>query len=232
MDSKVENIYVRMVILHHQKKGEKTPYYSYPNLEFSRLSSSIQKSLDEMFSIPLNQSGRAALNSLYFYYASFKPHKSSLVKYHLIFVTTHSINSASANYYMKKYIKVFKAIKFTLTGSKANIEKKMKDLLLDFEEIKDTPDESLIRIETDNNDINPFIDGDFDTDETDDTNQENFELFRQNENQLKKILWWRKIKVIFIVVCFISILVLYATLPFLLKFIKSSDKDSSDASSK
>ena len=34
-------------------------------------------------------------------------------------------------------------------------------------------------------------------------NFENYELLRQNENQLKKLLWWRKVKIIFIIIYYI-----------------------------
>ena len=67
---------VNMIILYEPKKRTTFPLqlYTYPELESSTDKVAIEKSLNEMFSLPLNQSGKAELNSLYLYYASFKPH--------------------------------------------------------------------------------------------------------------------------------------------------------------
>ena len=228
---------VNMIILYEPKKRTTFPLqlYTYPELEISTDKVAIEKSLNEMFSLPLNQSGKAELNSLYLYYASFKPHKSSLIKYYLVYVVKKQISSSLAFDLMKKYVGVFKKIKFVLSGNKAKDENKMKELLKDFNEINNEANTNdLFDIEIDttsNNSLNDALyDDDKDSEESEEKDDsfmnENYELFRQNENQVKKILWWRRIKVGFIIMCFTLALVLYITLPFMLKSIKSSEEES------
>ena len=110
-----------------------------------------------------------------------------------------------------------------------------KELLKDFNEINNEANTNdLFDIEIDttsNNSLNDALyDDDKDSEESEEKDDsfmnENYELFRQNENQVKKILWWRRIKVGFIFMCFTLALVLYITLPFLLKSIKSSEEES------
>ena len=121
---------------------------------------------------------------------------------------------------------VFKKIKFVLSGNKAKDENKMKELLKDFNEINNEANTNdLFDIEIDttsNNSLNDALyDDDKDSEESEEKDDsfmnENYELFRQNENQ---------VKVVFIIMCFTLALVLYITLPFLLKSIKSSEEES------
>ena len=154
---------VNMIILYEPKKRTTFPLqlYTYPELESSTDKVAIEKSLNEMFSLPLNQSGKAELNSLYLYYASFKPHKSSLIKYYLVYVVKKQISSSLAFDLMKKYVGVFKKIKFVLSGNKAKDENKMKELLKDFNEINNEANTNdLFDIEIDttsNNSLNDAL---------------------------------------------------------------------------
>ncbi len=90
-----------------------------------------------------------------------------------------------------------------------------------------------IEIETDN--AIPFINEIY-NDENEDriepmkktkNNFENYELLRQNENQLKKLLWWRKVKIIFIIICLLFAGLMYTSLPFLLKQIRKTELENS-----
>ena len=229
---------VKMVILYEIKKKVTFPLqiYTYPDIEECPEKNDIIKSLNEMFSFPLNQSGQAELNPLFFYYATFKPHKSSLIKHCLVYVMNKQISNSLATKLMEQYVGVFKSKKMTLSGGKDEIEGKMKELLKDFKELNnDDSSNELddIEIETDN--AIPFINEIY-NDENEDriepmkktkNNFENYELLRQNENQLKKLLWWRKVKIIFIIICLLFAGLMYTSLPFLLKQIRKTELENS-----
>lgn len=230
---------VKIVILYEITKKVTFPLqiYTYPNIEECPEKKDIIKSLNEMLSFPLNQYGMAELNSLFFYYATFKPHKSSLTKHCLIYVVDKQLSNSLATKLISQYVGVFKSTKMTLSGGKEEIEDKMKELLKDFKELNndDDPSNDLEDIENETDNNIPFINDIYNDEKEEGTKQtkekknnfENYELLRQNENQLKKLLWWRKVKIIFIIICLLFAGIMYTSLPFLLKKIRNAEVENS-----